>query len=350
LEETVVTNSSRFPLAWPVRLAALLIAVVGAACNDSGGGGGSSNSGLLWQSQAGSGATSTGQPVTWINPNTGLGGGPIGIIQIISSVDDATYARYNVSTKPPPFNQYVAYIYALEHPLSTDTGSITITSKESELLGHINGYRNMVMGNNVAVGPVPLGPSVVLPSFNKGTKAARAHCKHYTYFHGGQPMPAELGWNPHPYTPPANLFPGAPWVLQNGVSATTPHPRENAEGDHVIFTILGSQADQTNNPGMLTPLHSNMKPYNILANRGRLGKIGIDCAPVIGEFSYSGLQFDESITVRDQMVTDDGGLIVDFWPPPLYPVWSHICVGHWKGGAFTNYWDVLFVKNPNPAN
>ena len=209
----------------------------------------------------------------------------------------------------------------------------------------------MVMGNNVGVNNnVVFGGSVILPSFNKGTKCARAHCKHYAYFHGGQSMPAERGWNPHPYTPPANLFSGAPWILQNGVAAATPHPMTNAEGDHVIFTILGSQADQTSNPGMLTPLRTGMAPYNVLANRGRLGKIGINTAPVVGEFSYSGLQYDESIKVRDQILNDDPGLVVDFWPPPLYPVWSHICVGHWKGGAFTNYWDVLFVKNPNPAN
>ena len=40
----------------------------------------------------------------------------------------------------------------------------------------------------------------------------------------------------------------------------------------------------------------------------------------------------------------------DTSPPPLYPVWSHICVGHWRGGAQTYYYDVLFVKNPNPAD
>jgi hypothetical protein len=93
-----------------------------------------------------------------------------------------------------------------------------------------------------------------------------------------------------------------------------------------------------------------MQPYNKLANRGRFGKIMVNTAPVIGEFSYSGLQWDQSIDVRDQIITDDGGLVVDFWPPPLYPVWSHIVVGHWRGGANSFYWNIIFVKNPNPAD
>jgi hypothetical protein len=337
---------------WSARLTALLAAVVIPACGSGGtaGTGGSSNSGLLWNSQAGSGITSTGgQAVTWIDPNTGLGGGTIGIIEVINSVDDATYARYNISTQPPPFNQFVAYIFALEHPLSTDTGSITITSFESELLGHLNGYRNMVMGNQLGPlngGIIVGGGSVVLPSFNKGTKCARAHCKHYAYFHPG-PMPGEA-WNTHPFVPGSNLFDGAPWILQGRVGAT--QPSANFEGDHVIFTLAGSQADQTNNPGMLTPLRTGMQPNNIYANQGRLGKIGVTTAPVAGEFSYSGLQFDQSINVRDQIVNDDAGLVVDFYPSPPYPVWSHICVGHWRGGANSFYWNILFLKNPNPAD
>jgi hypothetical protein len=193
------------------------------------------------------------------------------------------------------------------------------------------------------------GGSVVLPSFNKGTKCARAHCKHYAAFHGGLPMPAESGWNPHPFTPPANLFAGAPWILQDGVAAGTAHPAPNAEGDHVIFTILGTPADQTNNPGMLTPLRTGMAAYNVNANKGRLGKIGVVTAPVLGEFSYSGLNFDSALAVHDQILNDDAGLVVDFHPRN-YPGWSHMCVGYWTGGAFSNYWDILFVKNPNPAN
>jgi len=348
------------------RLAALLVAVVIPACGTGGTTGRSSNSGLLWVSQAGSGAQSgSTQPVQWIDPNTGLGGGAIGVIQIVTSVDDATYARYNISTKPPPFNQYVTYIYAWEHPLSTDTSSTTITAKESELLGHLNGYRNMIMGNNVGVGGgvVVGGGSVVLPSFNKGTKCARAHCKHYAFFEKGLPMPAETlspagaTWNEHPANfgnaPP---FWSYPWGLKGGIAATRPHPLENMEGDHVIFTILGSRADQTGNPGMLTPLRLGMSAYNVYANQGRLGKIGVNTSPILGEFSYSGYTdpkfelFDFSIDVRDQIIIDDGELVVDFWPPPIYPVWSHICVGFWKGGAFGNYWDILFVKNPSPAN
>ena len=347
----MASGRTRMWAMWTGRLAALLVAIVVPACSGSGGGGGQ-NSGLLWVSQAGSGITSGSLPVTWIDPNTGLGGGTIGIIQVIASVDDATYARFNVSTKPPPFNQYVAYIYALEHPLSTDTGSITITSKESELLGHINGYRNMVMGNQVGGGGggiVVGGGSVVLPSFNKGTKAARAHCKHYAYFHGGGAMPGEA-WNTHPFVPGANNFNGDPWGAK-GLRALAA-PSTNAEGDHVIWTRAGTPADQTGNPGMLTPLRTGMQPYNIYANQGRLGKLMIDTGPKAGEFSYSGLQYDESIKVRDAMVNDDGLLIVDFYGTPLYPYppWSHICVGHWRGGAQSFYWNILFVRNPNPAN
>ena len=336
------------------RGAALLLAVVLSACDNSGSGGGQ-NSGLFWNSQAGSGTSvTTGGPVTWINPNTGLGGGTIGIVQIIASVDDATYARFNVSTKPAPFNDFIAYIYALEHPLSTDTGSITITAKESELLGHINGYRNMVMGNNVPIGQVPLGASVVLPSFNKGTKAARAHCKHYAYFHGNGPMPGEAGWNPHPFTPPCNPHgPGDPWHSKGLYGG--PGPAPNAEGDHVIFTRPWTpqmQADQTNNPGILTPLRPGMLPKNRYANQGRLGKLMIDTAPAAGEFSYSGILFDNALLVRDTMVNDDGLLIVDFFGTPAYPhpAWSHICAGYWQGGAQSFYWNILFIKNPNPAN
>src|ERR1051325_6565284 len=168
----MASGRARMWATWTGRLAALLVAVVIPACG-SGNGGQRPNSALLWQSQSGTGV-SVGAPSwqrLWVDPNTGLGGGTIGIIQIIQSVDDATYAKFNISTKPPPFNQYVSYIYALEHPLSTDTGSITITSRESELLGHLNGYRNMIMGNQAGGGGGAIivgGGSVVLPSFNKG--------------------------------------------------------------------------------------------------------------------------------------------------------------------------------------
>ena len=91
-----MTKTSGIWLPWVGRLAALLVAVVIPACGSGGTGG--QGGGLLWQSQSGTGTTSNGQPVGWIDPNSGLGGGPIGIIQIIASVDDATYARYNVST------------------------------------------------------------------------------------------------------------------------------------------------------------------------------------------------------------------------------------------------------------
>jgi hypothetical protein len=344
---------------WTGRAAALLVAIVIPACSNTASPGSNKGNGLLWNSQAGSGVTPGGAtPVTWINPNTGLGGGTIGVIQIISSVDDATYARFNVSTQPPPFNDFIAYIYALEHPLSTDTGSTTITSKESELLGFINGYRNMVMGNNVGAGGGGIivgGGSVVLPSFLKGTKCARAHCKHYAYFHNssGNGMPGEGIWDTHPPKPANNGIPGGPWTVK-GLTGLT-EPPTNAEGDHVIFTKQGTPADQTGNPGIITPLRPGMLAKNRYANQGRLGKIMVDTAPYAGEYSYSDpdpLRFQESINVRDQMVNDDALLIVDFHGTPLfpYPPSTHICVGYWAGGPRTHYWNILFIRNPNPAN
>jgi hypothetical protein len=341
---------------WAGRLAALLVAVVIPACQNTASPGSNKGAGLLWNSQASSGTTTTGSAVTWIDPNTGLGGGTIGVVQIVSSVDDATYAQFNVSTQPPPLNQYVAYIYALAHPLSTDTSSTTITSQEQTLLGYINGYRNMVMGNNVGVGGgiiVGGGGSVVLPSFNTGTKCARAHAKHYAYFHGNGPMPGEGIWNTHPPLPANGGIPGGPWIVK-GLTGLT-QPPTNAEGDHVIFTLAGSPADQTNNPGMITPLRTGMKPYNIYANQGRLGKLMVDTAPFAGEFSYSDpdpTRYADPLNVKNAMVNDDALLIVDFKGTNLYPYppSSHICVGYWNGGARTHYWNILFLKNPNPAN
>jgi hypothetical protein len=347
---------------WAGRLAALLVAVVIPACNSTAGPGSNKGPNLLWNSQAGSGITSsTGSAVTWVDPNTGLGGGTIGVVQIISSVDDATYAQFNVSTQPPPFNQWVAYIFAVNHPLSTDTSSTTITSKESELLGFINGYRNMVMGNRVGAGGGAIivgGGSVVLPSFLTGTKCARAHCKHYAYFHNqsGNGMPGEGIWDTHPPCAANGGIPGGPWIIK-GLTTLTPNaaPPTNFEGDHVIFTLKNSAADQTTNPGMVTPLRPGMLPYNRYANQGRLGKLMVDTAPAAGEFSYSDPDpnlFSMSINVRDQMVNDDALLIVDFFGTNLfpYPPSSHICVGYWTGGPRTHYWNILFIKNPNPAN
>ena len=113
----MASGRARSGAMWAGRLAALLVAVVIPACNSTAGPGSNKGPNLLWNSQAGSGITSsTGSAVTWVDPNTGLGGGTIGVVQIISSVDDATYAQFNVSTQPPPFNQWVAYISAVNHP------------------------------------------------------------------------------------------------------------------------------------------------------------------------------------------------------------------------------------------
>lgn len=350
----MASGRARLWTTWAGRLAALAVAVVIPACSGSQGGA-NSNPGLLWVSQSGTGQTSGNLPVTWISPNTGLGGGTIGVIQIVSSVDEILYSKVNVSTQPPPFNLFVAYIFGREHPISTDTSSLTITVPEGELLGHINGYRNMVMGNQANVGGNgQVAGSPVLPSFSGGTKVARAHCKHYVYFHNNQILPGEA-YNTHPFRLGFNDFAQDPWHakgLKAGVGPPPAGPAPNAEGDHVIFTYTGTDAEMTatKNPGMVTPLRPGMAPYNIYANQGRMGKAKIDTAPSAGEFSYSGLQYKDPLVVKDAMVVDDGALIVDFYPAPPHPVWSHICVGYWPGGANSFYWNILFIKNPNPAN
>src|SRR5438477_3820878 len=131
---------------WAGRLAALLVASVVPACHSGGGGGVVNSGGILWQSQASSGTNLGGPQYSgtslWVDPNSGLGGGQIGITQIITSTDDVTYNKFNASTRPPPFNTYISYILGLEHPLSTDTSSTAITQRESELQGMLNGFRS----------------------------------------------------------------------------------------------------------------------------------------------------------------------------------------------------------------
>jgi len=98
-----------------------------------------------------------------------------------------------------------------------------------------------------------------------------------------------------------------------------------------------------------------MLAKNIYANQGRLGKIMVDTAPYAGEYSYSDpdpQRLKDPLSVRDAMVNDDALLIVDFKETNLYPYppSCHICVGYWQGGARSFYWNILFIKNPNPAN
>jgi hypothetical protein len=328
------------------RIAAALIAVLVPACGNGGAGGSGSGDGILWNSQSGSflgngGPVPTGSAL-WVDPNSGLGGGPLGVTQPVVSIDVASYARFNIANRPPPYNQFVSYILGHEHPLATDTSSSPITIPESRLLGLINGVR----GGDNAVNPLnpvlPQSGSTVLSSFQKGTLAARAHCKHYAYFHPG-PMPGE-SYNTHPPLPANNFVPQAPWIFSGLVPTTQPAPRytlppTNFEGDHVIWTAKGSPADMTNVPGMITSNTAGVNPLNPLANHGRLGKIGVRTDPVVGEFSYSGPEFEKPESVFEQMMIDDPSLI-------RLPIWTHVVVGHWRGGTRAFYWNILFLKNP----
>jgi hypothetical protein len=335
---------------WIGRLAALLVAIMVPACNNSGVGGPGNQDGILWSSQSSSGASVGGPQPTgsalWVDPNSGLGGGQVGIADPIVSVDVASYTRYNVANRPPPFNQFVQYILGLEHPLATDTTSTSITVRESQLLGLINSLRGG--GNPInPINPVVIGGggSTVLSSFQKATLCARAHCKHYAYHHPG-PMPGEA-YNTHPPLPANNFVPGDPWIFSGLVPATQPAPiytlpPTNFEGDHVIWTAKGSPADMSNVPGMITSPTAGVNPLNRWANHGRLGKIGVRADPVVGEFSYSGVEFESPESVFNQMVIDDARLI-------KLPIWTHIAVGHWRGGTRSFYWNILFLRNPVAA-
>jgi hypothetical protein len=249
----------------------------------------------------------------WVDPNSGLGGGQIGITAIIQSTDEVTYAKYNISSQPPPFNQFISYIFALEHPLSTDTSSSALTQRESELQGLINGYRQTNLGGGLGFlngGIVPPGGGVtnsILPGHFTATKCCRAHCKHYAYFHAG-PLPGET--------------PGS-----------APTPAANAEGDLLLMTNPGTPADTFGLP----------PPGNPNGKMGRLGKIGVTAGGTWAEYSYSGVQWSEAIDVFNQMLRDDSATL-------LGTNWTHFAVGHWRGGTRAFYWNIVFLMNPTPAN
>jgi len=301
--------SSRRAWVWTGRLAALVAAAVIPACGHTGSPGGANPNGILWNSQAvpGGGAAGTATP-GWIDPNLGVVG-PIGIQNIITSTDDGTYDGYfpngsGLSGLGPVQASKITYIGGLFHPLSTDTGSISITSRESTLEGDINAYRQKKLGN---IGGGGLGGGIVVGTTSgiilaghfKGTKCARAHCKHYAKFHGG--------------------FPAG----------------QNVEGDLTFTTTMGFPAFTPGTP-QLEPL---IAPP--VAEQGRLGKLDVLVNAGVGVV-VSGGGYGEA----DGVITY---LILNF-PTVLLDLWTNIAVGHWRGGPNIYYWNIIFMSDPNPAN
>ena len=327
---------------WAGRLAALLVAIVIPACTSGGGGGVGKSGGILWQSQASSG-TNVGGPQysgtsLWVDPNSGLGGGQIGITQIITSTDAVTYNKFNASTRPPPFNTFISYILGLEHPLSTDTSSTAITQRESELQGMLNGFRSGSLiicvhlpnqngggggggGGVGGIGGIGLTQGAI-PGHGKGTKSARAHCKHYAYFHLGFPGGQPGGWS---------------LAGRSGAPHFTP-AESNFEGDLLLFTDVGTPGYQ--DPATLrgqTALNANAN-----SNKGRMGKIGVT-AVYNGycEFAYAGAQWKEAIDVYNQMLQDAPDVL-------KFTNWTNLATGHWRGGVMAFYWSTMYIIFPNP--
>lgn len=307
--------SSNRALVWTGRLAALVAAVVIPACGNSGSPG-NPIGGIFWVTQGNTNAaTGTQAGDFWNDPNDGQVG-PIGISNIITSADDATYDGYYPSSTTGIGGSKITYILSNLHPLSTDTGSITITSKESQLQGQINAYRQTQLGNvggggvngGVAVGNVT---GIILAGHFRATKSARAHCKHYALFEAGFP------------------------------------PGQNQEGDLMQSTAAGTPAYTPGTPPFPTPIgFVGTNP----ALEGRLGKIGVVALdPVLfannpavidgGSIVYSGGQYGEFGAVFQRLVIDVPNVIGALG-------WTHFAVGHWRGGPRFYYWNIIFLYNP----
>jgi len=299
--------------AWTGRLLALLAAVIIPACGNTGSPGGANPNGILWNSQ-GTGAPTGGAPggtSLWVDPNSGLGASTIGISNIITSADDATYDAYYASGGTGLNGSKITYIFGNLHPLSTDTGSNAITSRENTLQGQINGYRQQQLGNVGAGGGggglgggVAVGNTVgiILAGHFKGTKSARAHCKY--------------------------------WALGFGTGPFAPGP--NTEGDNMQTTLVGSAADTFGTPA----------PGNPDGKMGRLGKIGVVAyvpSFAVADMCLSGAQYGEANAVFSQLLITYPGALAAMGP-------TNFAVGHWRGGTAAYYWDILFLLNPVPAN
>jgi len=301
--------------AWTGRLVALVAAVVIPACGGTGSPGGANPNGILWNSQ-GSTNNATGTATQyWINPNLGVVG-PIGISNIIVSTDDATYGGFfphgtglsGIGSVPTQKIVYIATGPSSGHPMSTDTGSTAITSRENQLEGDINTYRQRQLGN---VGGGGLGGGVVVAN-NAGIilaghftaqKSARAHCKHYAKFEGGFP------------------------------------PGQNAEGDSLLTT--GPAPLPAFTPG--TPqLEPDITPP--VAERGRLGKVDViaNAGASVVLSDLQGTSFPEPDNAIRYLIQNNG--------PTLLGAWDSFAVGHWRGGPLTFYWNIIFLAQPQPAN
>jgi hypothetical protein len=303
---------------WTGRLLALLAAVIIPACGSTGGTPGQNPNGILWNSQVtGPPSGGTGGGSLWVNPNSGLGASTIGISNIITSADDATYSAYTATTSSNSLGgRQVMYIINNTHPLSTDTGSTSVTTRENALQGQINGYRQQQLGNvgaggaqgGVAVGNIT---GIILSGHFKATKSARAHCKHYALNEQNQTLP----------------------------------PGTNVEGDNMQLTMGGPALQPT-------PLPHG---YPLSSNDGRLGKIQViayDPAFTLtnkpgiidgGSIVYSGVQYGEATAVFSRLLIDVPGVISALG-------WTHFAVGHWRGGRQEAYfWNIIFLLNPADA-
>jgi len=298
-------------LTWTGRLAALLAAVIIPACGSTGGIPGANPNGILWNSQVTgtpSGGTVGGGGGLWVDPNSGLGASTIGISNIIVSTDDATYDAYYPGGGGGLSANKIQYIFGNLHPLSTDTGSTSITSRENTLSGLINGYRQQQLGNvgaggggvggGVAVGNTT---GIILAGHFKGTKSARAHCKYYALAFDAA---GNFGIGP------------------------------NKEGDAMQTTT--GQANPFGTPA----------PGNPDGDQGRLGKIGVVAfVPTFAkaDFCVSGAQYGEADAVMSYLLRTSPGALAAMGP-------TNMAIGHWRGGTAAYWWDVIYLKNPTPAN
>lgn len=298
---------------WTGRIVALLAAVIIPACGSSGSPGGSNPNGILWNSQGVAGGGGTPGPATLFyipaSDNTGLGAATIGISNIIVSTDDATYDAYYPNGGNGLSATKITYQFGNLHPLSTDTGSIPVTSRENTLSGLINGYRQQQLGNVGAGGGGGVGGGVavgnttgiILAGHFKGTKSARAHCKYYAL---GYDAAANFGIGP------------------------------NAEGDSMQVSANPFSPFGTPAPG------------NPDGDQGRLGKIGVVAyVPTFAraDFCVSGTQYSEADAVMSYLLRTAPGALAATGP-------TNMAVGHWRGGTQAFWWDVIYLLNPTPAN
>jgi hypothetical protein len=327
--------SSKRAWVWTGRLAALVAAVVIPACGSTGTSGLNNANGIFWNSPGTGtpmGGTPGGGTGLWVDPNTGLGASQIGISNIVVSTDDATYDSFSPTgtVGVGSIHTTVQYVRGNLHPLSTDTGSTSITSRESTLEGLINGYRQQQLGNvggggingGIAVGNVT---GIILAGHFEATKSARAHCKYFALGYGGN-----LAFAPGP----------------------------NTEGDDMQTTNLNS--DYQN--GFMNPVPPTSignaygsgstitDPFNYKnpnGDQGRLGKIDVIAylpTFAMADFCVSGQQYGEADAVMSYLLRNFPADIAVTGP-------TNLAVGHWRGGSQQAYWwDIILLLNPTPAN